>query len=239
VAARDATVALIQRLGLPIADPIHVERALVHASLPNEQPSGGIESNERLEFLGDTIVNLVVSESLFHRYPDADEGELTARRAAIVSTTGLARVARRIGLGGALRLGQGAERIGTRRRPSVLAAALEAVAGAVHLSLGIEATRAWLEALLAPELGREVEAHALKSPKNRLQEIVHTRALPLPRYRLISLAGPDHSRHFVVEVVVGTLGAWRGEGASRRRAETAAAHAALQALGTRLPTASP
>ncbi len=171
-----------------------------------------------------------MSEALYERYPDADEGELTARRAAIVSTTGLARVARRIGLGSALRLGQGAERIGARRRPSVLAAAIEALVGAVHLTLGLEAARSWLKVLLAPELDRSIPAHALKSPKNRLQEIVYARRLPHPTYRLLSLAGPHHQRHFVVEVVIGAAGAWRGEGASRRQAETAAAEAALETL---------
>ena len=120
--------------------------------------------------------------------------------------------------------------MGTRRRPSVLAAALEALVGAVHLTLGLEATRAWLEGLLAPELERSIPAHALKSPKNRLQEIVHARALPQPTYRLLSLAGPHHQRHFIVDVAIGTLGAWRGEGASRREAETAAAEGALEAL---------
>jgi ribonuclease-3 len=211
----------------------------VHSSLANDLPDARIGSNERLEFLGDTVVNLVVSESLFARYPDADEGELTARRASIVSTSALARVARRIGLGDALQLGQGAERSGARRRPSVLAAAFEALVGAVHLSIGLERTRAWLEGLLALELGRVVPADALKSPKNRLQEIVHAHELSHPTYRLLSLVGPDHSRHFVVEVVIDTVGAWRGEGASRRQAETAAAEGALHALQAVLPPIAP
>lgn len=202
----------------------------MHGSLPNEQPDVGIASNERLEFLGDTVVNLVVSQALFQRYPDANEGELTARRAAIVSTSGLARVARRIDLGSALQLGQGAERTGARRRPSVVASALEALVGAVHLTIGLDATRDWLVSLLSPELEREVPAHALKSPKNRLQEIVHARSLAHPRYRLVSLAGPEHRRHFAVEVVISGVGSWRGEGTSRRQAETAAAEAALGAL---------
>jgi len=207
-----------------------VERALVHGSFPNEQPEAGMASNERLEFLGDSVINVVVSQALYERYPNADEGELTARRAAIVSTTGLSRVARRIDLGSSLLLGQGAERSGARRRPSVLAAALEAVAGAVHLSLGLDATRTFVGQLLAPELARDVPADALKSPKNRLQEAVHTRSLPHPRYRTLSVEGPHHRRHFVVEVAVDGLGSWRGEGNNRRRAETAAAEAALAAM---------
>jgi ribonuclease-3 len=178
------------------------------------------------------VINLVVSESLYRRYPADDEGELTARRAAIVSTAGLARVARRLGLGSALQLGAGAERSGARRRPSVLAAALEAVVGAVHLTVGLEATRAWVERLLAPELEAVVPAFALKSPKNRLQEIVHARALPHPRYTVLSMEGPHHRRHFIVEVAVADLGTWRGEGASRRQAETAAADAALVGLAS-------
>jgi ribonuclease-3 len=172
----------------------------------------------------------VVSEALFARHPEDDEGELTARRAAIVSTAGLARVARRIDLGSALQLGQGAERGGARRRPSVLAASLEALVGAVHLTVGLEATRAWLEGLLAPELDRMIPAQVLKSPKNRLQEIVYARGLAHPRYRVLSMEGPHHRRHFIVEVAVGDLGAWRGEGSNRREAETAAAQSALHAL---------
>jgi ribonuclease-3 len=129
-----------------------------------------------------------------------------------------------------LQLGAGAERSGARKRTSVLAATLEALVGAVHLTVGVEATRAWVERLLAPELDREVPAHVLKSPKNRLQEIVHARALPHPRYNVLSMKGPHHRRHFVVEVVVPELGAWRGEGPSRRQAETAAADAALIGL---------
>lgn len=226
----------MRRLDLPISDLALVARALVHGSLPNEQPDAGIESNERLEFLGDTVLNLLVSESLYERWPDADEGELTARRAAIVSTTALARVARRMRLGDDLQVGQGAERTGARRRPSVLAAALEAVVGSVYLALGLVATKGWLERLLAPELGRMVPVHRLKSPKNRLQEIVHGRALGHPAYRLLSVQGPEHRRHFVVEVVLGEAGAWRGEGGSRRAAETAAAAAALQSL---VPAAAP
>lgn len=225
-----AAVALVRRLGLPITDLTLIEQALVHGSLPNEQPDTGIVSNERLEFLGDTVLNLLVSESLFQRFPDADEGELTARRAVIVSTTGLARVARRISVGDVLQVGQGAERTGTRRRPSVLAAALEAVVGAVYLSLGIEEVRRWLARLLASELESSIPVHALKSPKNRLQEFIHSHALHQPTYRLLSVEGPEHRRHFVVEVVLGERGAWRGEGESRRVAETVAAESALREL---------
>jgi len=125
-----------------------------------------------------------------------------------------------------------AERSGARRRPSVLAAALEALVGAIHLTLGLEATRGWVERLLAPELGADIPADALKSPKNRLQEIVHARSLAHPRYSVLSMDGPHHRRHFVVEVVVPDVGTWRGEGASRRQAETAAAHAALLGIGS-------
>jgi ribonuclease-3 len=233
--AHGAATALAARLELPITDTVHLERALVHGSLPNEQPDAGFASNERLEFLGDTIVNLVVSDALYARYPSADEGELTGRRAAIVSTAGLARVARRLDLGSALLLGQGAERGGARRRPSVLAAAFEAVVGAVHLSLGLDATRAWVQGLLAPELSRDVSLAALKSPKNRLQETVHARALSHPRYAVLSVEGPHHRRHFVVEVAIDGVGVWRGEGANRRQAETAAAEAALSALRSPRP----
>ena len=111
-----------------------------------------------------------------------------------------------------------------------MAAALEALVGAVHLTLGLEATRSWLTELLAPELDADIPVDILKSPKNRLQEIVHARSMAHPRYTVLSIEGPHHRRHFVVEVAVAGIGAWRGEGASRRQAETAAANAALVAF---------
>jgi ribonuclease-3 len=221
---------LAARLGLPVSDRALLERALVHGSFTNEHPDAPLGSNERLEFLGDAVVALVVSEALYGRHPDEDEGALTARRAALVSTRALARVAARLGLDQLVVLGQGAERTGERRRASVLAATFEAVVGAVYLDQGFATVRDWLTGLLAEELDARIPVASLKSPKSRLQELSYVRWGAPPTYRLVSVAGPDHARRYVVDVVVGERVLGRGEGDNRRDAETEAAARAIEVL---------
>ena len=221
---------LARRLGLAFADLSLLDEALVHSSFRNEQANQAVVSNDRLEFLGDAVVALVISRELFARYPAEDEGALTARRAALVSTRGLARLAERIDLGRYIVLGQGAERQNERRRASVLAAGLEAVVGAIYLDLGLEAAGRWLLSLAEPELAADATLLALKSPKSRLQEYSYARGGAAPEYRLVDVAGPDHRRHFVVEAVVDGIVLGRGEGASRREAETQAAERGLLAV---------
>ena len=176
------------------------------------------------------MVNLAISEALHDRRPDDDEGVLSARRAAIVSTSGLARLARRIGLGEYLLLGEGEALRGGRARPILLASTLEAVAAALFLDQGWEAARAWLCALAAPELAADAPPGLLKSPKSRLQELTQRSSGERPDYRLTEVSGPDHEKRFVVEVAVGGQVAGTGSGGSRRSAETAAAAAALEKL---------
>ena len=222
---------LAARLALQFNDLRLLEQALVHSSYINEWPDSGAVANERLEFLGDAVVSIVISEALWSRYPDEDEGSLTTRRAAIVSARGLARIASRLDLGRYLLLGQGAAAAGERSRHSVLAGALEAVAGAVYLDLGLEAARAWLLRAAAPELEASRPVVALKAPKSRLQELTFASSGTRPDYRVVSEAGPQHDRLYVVEVLVGGRQLGRGEGRNRRDAETQAAAAALAELG--------
>lgn len=222
--------ALAARLGLPIRDPALLEQALVHSSWLHEHRDLARGHNERLELLGDAVVSLAISEALYARHPDDDEGVLSARRAGIVSTTGLARLATRIDLGQHLLLGEGEAQRGGRRRPSLLASAFEALAGAVYLDQGWEATRAWLTELAAPELNADAPITTLKSPKSRLQEHTQRSTGERPVYRLLDALGPDHEKNFRVEVLVGGLVHGQGEGSSRREAETAAAAQALEAL---------
>jgi len=222
-----ATSGLAERLGLPFRDLGRLGEALVHSSYPNEHPGSGVRSNERLEFLGDTVIGLVISEALHERYRDEDEGQLTARRAALVSTAALARFATRFGLGGYVVLGHGAERTGTRTRPSVLAAVFEALTAAIYLELGLAATRAWLLEVVAPELADPADAAAYQAPKSRLQTYAYATHGAAPTYRVAAVAGPDHARHFEVEVLLGGEVLGRGGGTSRRAAETRAAQAAL------------
>ncbi len=221
---------LATRLGLPVTDRALLERALIHGSFTNEHPDAPVGSNERLEFLGDAVVSLVVSEALYGRHPDEDEGALTARRAALVSTRALARVAARLGLDQLVVLGQGAERTGERRRASVLAATFEAVVGAIYLDQGFATVRDWLTELLAEELNARTPVASLKSPKSRLQELSYLRWGAPPTYRLVSVAGPDHAKRYVVDVVVGERVLGRGEGGNRRDAETEAAARAIEVL---------
>lgn len=220
---------LAERLGLEFNDLSLLEQALIHSSYVHEQPSAGL-SNERLEFLGDSVISLIVSDALWQRYPADDEGTLTTRRAAIVSARGLARIAQRLELAAYLVLGMGATSAGERSRNSVLAATLEAVAGAVYLEHGLERTREWLLDVLAPELDQKPGPEDLKPPKSALQELSYSRTGRAPQYRLLSDEGPPHAKHYVVEALVAGRSLGRGEGRNRRDAETEAAREALVQL---------
>lgn len=222
--------ALAARLLLPVRNLDLLEQALVHSSWHHEHRDGAPGHNERLEFLGDAAVNLAISEALYLRHPGDDEGYLSARRAAIVSTVGLARLASRIDLGGFLLLGEGEAQRSGRRRPSLLASTFEAVAGAIYLDLGLEAVRDWLVALAEPELGAEAPIGTLKSPKSRLQEYTQRRSGDRPAYRLLGATGPDHEKSFRIEVWVDGTVLGEGEGPSRRVAETAAADQAIKRI---------
>jgi ribonuclease-3 len=222
--------ALIERLGLPIRDRDLLAQALVHSSWLHEHPDAARGHNERLEFLGDAVVSLAVSESLFRRHPADDEGVLSARRASIVSTPGLARLASRLDLGAFLLLGEGEAQRGGRVRPSLLASAFEALIGAIYLDLGWEAARDWIHGWAADELAADVAITTLKSPKSRLQEHTQRISGDRPVYHLVEAVGPDHEKQFRIEVSVDGRVLGVGEGPSRRVAETSAAAQALEVL---------
>jgi ribonuclease III len=223
-------VELAAQLGLPVRDPELLGQALVHSSYLHEHRAEARSHNERLEYLGDAVVSLAISAALYELRAADDEGALSARRAAIVSTTGLARLAARLDLGSWLLLGEGESQRGGRLRPSLLASAFEAVAGAVYLDLGFEAAREWITRVAAPELASDAAVGSLKSPKSRLQEHTQRLAGERPAYRLVDVSGPDHERTFRIEVSVGGRIVGRGEGTSRRIAETLAASSAIDAL---------
>jgi len=226
--------AFATRLGVPIRDQGLLEQALIHASWLHEHPDEAAGQNERLEFLGDSVVSLIISEALYTRHPEDDEGDLSARRAAIVSTTGLARLANRIDLGSVLMLGEGESRRSGRRRPTLLASSFEALLGAIYLDQGFDTARDWLVELAAPELSQDGPILALKSPKSRLQEYTQRHSGGRPSYRLLDVTGPDHEKTFRVEVHVDGQPLGNGEGPSRRVAETAAAAEALEHLRSQL-----
>jgi ribonuclease-3 len=213
-----------EAFGHAFSDPGLLRQALRHRS-------AGAPHNERMEFLGDALVNLIVAEALHARWPRADEGALTRARAALVRESALAEVARSLGLGEALELGPGELKTGGHRRDSILADALEALVAAVHLDAGFETCRtlvlAWFEPALAALLVGKVE----KDPKTRLQEWLQGRQLGRPEYELLETRGDEHERSFVVRCRISQPSAEeRGEGASIRAAEQAAAAAVLARL---------
>ncbi len=220
---------LAERLGLQFSDLTLLSRALIHSSYLHEQPSAG-QSNERLEFLGNSVIGLIISEALWRTYPEDDEGSLTTRRAAIVSARGLSRIAERLDLGEYLFLGLGAASAGERTRKSVLAALFEAVSGAIYIEFGLERTREWLLTVAEPELSEPMTIDALKPAKSVLQELSYARTGHAPHYRLVSDEGPAHAREYVVEAIIGGEALGQGRGRSRREAETEAAHEAVIAL---------
>ena len=229
---------LAGRLGLPIRDRRLLAQALTHTSWLHEHPGEAAGHNERLEFLGDAVINLAVSQALYARHPEDDEGVLSARRAAIVSAPGLAALAARIDLGAYLALGEGEANRSGPQRPSILASAFEAVSGALFLDGGWEPTRDWLVATAAAELDAGLEPVLLKSFKSRLQEATQRMTGGRPAYRVVEAAGPDHDKVFRVEVAVGGEVLGLGIGPSRRIAETAAAAEAVAVLDARAAAAA-
>jgi len=208
-------------------DPALLRVALVHRSAHRRH------NNERLEFLGDSVLNLVISAELFHRRPGASEGELSRLRANLVRKETLAEIAQDLGLGASLVLGAGELKSGGHRRSSILADALEAVLGAIYLDGGHESARREILRLFSPRLEHLPGHEELKDPKTRLQEELQARGLPLPDYDIVETQGDAHARRFRVHCRVASLGlSVHGEGTSRRKAEQQAATAALGALAT-------
>lgn len=218
------------RLGYRFSNPDLLRQALVHRSYLNENPGFGLPDNERLEFLGDVVLSLVVAETLFRRFPDLPEGKLTRLRAWLVRTETLARWARELDLGADLLLSRGEEQTGGRNRPSILASAFEAVLGAVYLDGGLEAVRRVLLPFVERELENLQDPDEVLDPKTRLQEVTQARWQVTPSYVTVHQSGPSHRRKFTVEVRLGDRVLATGQGSSKQAAEQEAARAALARL---------
>lgn len=218
---------LCQRLGYVFNQPSLLETALTHRSY-------GSVNNERLEFLGDAVLSVVISEALYRTFPSCDEGSMSRLRASLVNGDALAVIARRLRLGDELQLGPGELKSGGFRRDSILAGVLEAIIGAVYLEGGFEAASRMVSDIFRPEL-EQISVNSLsKDPKTLLQEYLQARRLPLPEYRVTAVEGRDHDQRFRVECQVAGLGApLPGEGSSRRKAEQDAASRALDLLQQR------
>ncbi len=229
---------LKKRLGIDrykLPQPELLARAMVHRSYLNESGQPGIQSNERLEFLGDAVLGCIIAEWLFDEYPGLPEGRLTELRAHVVKGETLALVADRLGLGQFLLLGRGEEATGGRRRPVNLGRAFEAVVGAVYLNLvdrprGFDSTKKLVLGWLAPELSGLGEGTLPLDAKSRLQQVAQTIFGTTPRYHTVAAEGPDHAKVFTIEVMVKDRVLGAGRGHSKHIAQTEAAQAALERI---------
>jgi len=228
VPLRDEFDALQRAIQYRFRDRGLLEHAMTHTSRANEDRSGGVADNESMEFLGDALLGFVIADMLFREFPGFDEGEKSKTKAALVSTATLARQADRLRIGEHLRLGRGEEKTGGRRKQALLADSYEALIAAIYLDGGIDEARAFITRQFVPLLADVHRQGAADADyKSALQELLQARGLPLPDYRLVGTSGPDHQKHFEVEVVVNgeTLG--RATGQSKKDGEQAAARIAL------------
>ena len=219
-----------EKLGYRFTNRAFLENALTHSSYANENKAKGLQSNERLEFLGDSVLGMVVADYLFRTPPDLPEGDLTRTRAALVCEQSLYEVAQKLGLGQYLKLGRGEEAGGGRERISILADATEAVFAAVYLDGGIEAASALIHRCLLDAEKEEVVEERRRDYKTELQELVQRRSNQTLHYEMIGATGPDHAKLFTCAVLLNGQMAGTGTGKSKKEAEQAAARAALQAL---------
>jgi ribonuclease-3 len=224
----DTILAVEAGLGYSFADRLLLMDALTHSSFAHERPELSRTDNDRLEYMGDAVLQWAVSALLLERFGEATAGELTRRRADLVCEEGLAHIARAVGVGPGLRLGRGEERSGGRDKPRLLASALEAVIAAVYLDGGADASMAVCRALFETRLLQM--APGARDFKTRMQEVLQRRGQRPPSYELLSVRGPDHARCFEVALRLDGEELGRGEGRSKLEAEQAAAERALEKL---------
>lgn len=215
------------RNALSFSDLTLLRTALTHRSYLNEHPDLDWEDNERLEYLGDAVLDFLLAEYLFLGFPHASEGELTGLRAALVRRETLSRLGRGLEIGAALFMGHGEAETGGRARPATLCAAFEALVGALYLDQGLPAVSQWVLPMMAQELTNARVEVVDKDPKSRLQEQAQAQLGITPRYRTVGAEGPDHAKLFTVEVAIGALVVGTGDGLSK---QIAAQQAALDAL---------
>ncbi|MFA5872839.1 MAG: ribonuclease III [Anaerolineales bacterium] len=225
----ESPAALVQRLELPFKNLLLLRRALTHRSYVNEHQEA-LEDNERLEFLGDAVLDFVAGAWLYNHFPEMAEGELTRMRSALVCTEQLAEFARAFDLGSAMRLGHGEDQAGGRQKDVLLCATFEAVIGALYL----QSDMSTIQRLVHPMLDQVSEQIILSSdsrdPKSRLQEWSQGKRLGIPKYVTVTISGPDHQRMFEIEVQINGKAYGRGSGHNKQVAERAAAQAALEAI---------
>ena len=207
------------------------QTAMTHSSYANEHRGNHLHHNERLEFLGDSVLGFVTADYLMTHYPDLPEGELTKLRAAVVCEGALCEIARELGIPQEIRLGHGEETGGGRERPSILADATEALLGAIYLDGGIEPARAFVLRFIPRKVEVAIAGGAFKDYKTMLQEIVQKNKQETLEYRLAGQSGPDHNKRFTMELLLNSNVFASGTGRSKKEAEQMAAKQALRAMG--------
>lgn len=217
-------------LNLPFSDTLLLRRALTHRSYLNEHPEA-LEDNERLEFLGDAVLDFLVGAWLYNHFPEMREGELTRLRSALVRTEQLANFAEEIDLGEAMLLGRGEAESGGRTRPALLCGTFEALIGALYLNAGIQAVRDFVEPMLEPAARSILSGGRDQDAKSRLQEWAQAQGYGPPVYRTVASSGPEHEKTFEVEVLVNGQSYGKGIGTSKQSAAKRAAAVAMEALG--------
>lgn len=215
--------------GVTFKDDALLTEALTHRSFLNENKSVK-NSNERLEFLGDSVLSLVTSTELFRRFPDLPEGKLTTLRSSLVRAKTLSQVAKKLNLGARLYMSRGEEKSGGRANPTLLANAFEALLGAVYLDQGLAAAEEFLSRHIFPLMPKTYSETAVSDAKSKLQEVIQEKKRVSPTYRVLTQSGPDHDRTFLVAVLAGKTELGRAGGKSKQEAEEAAATVALEAL---------
>jgi ribonuclease-3 len=223
-----------QRLGLPFSRNSLLLRSLTHRSYLNEHPDEALEDNERLEFLGDAVLDFLVGAWLYNRFPEMREGDLTRLRSALVRTEQLAKFAQQMEFGQAMRLGRGEGQGGGRQRLALLCATFEAVIGALYLDSGLQMVSAFIDPLLEDATEQILSTNQDRDPKSLLQERIQARGFGPPVYRTVATHGPEHLKNFDVEVVINEEVYAFGSGLSKQAAAKEAARAALERLDQEL-----
>lgn len=218
-------------IGVKFNDKIILTQAFIHRSYINENPRSGLEHNERLEFLGDAVIELVVTDFLYRKYTDHHEGDLTAYRSALVNAVIMAEAASDLSMNDYLLLSKGEQKDTGRARQTILANTYESFVGALYIDQGYEACNTFIKGSLLPRLEKIIATKSWKDSKSQIQEEAQERLGVTPAYRVVSEVGPDHDKHFTIGVFFGEKKIAEGKGRSKQEAEQKAAQAALEAKG--------
>jgi len=218
------------KLGLRFKNPKLLKSSLTHRSYLNENRGEGLKNNERLEFLGDAVLELIISAELFIKYPDKTEGELTSIRSALVRTESLAEESRRLGIGEYILMSKGEEDSGGQEKDFILANTYEALLGAMYLDRGLKECKKFVERTVIKKLPRVISQELFIDPKTKIQEMIQAKYKVTPTYRVIKELGPDHDKSFTVALKVGNKTMTKGSGLSKQKAEEEAAQKAIDKL---------